>query len=162
MQPLYYRHPLAIHPCAKSTGGSCLSSKLWMEFMYFNAEIEPVDTSGDNVLTQVETHLKNKITADESLVLVAIDDNKAIGYSISEITQKLAASRKQTLGIIYDMAITAGHRRKGIGIAMLERIKAWFKKRGIKRIEISAVTKKPSVIHSGKNKVFRTPNRLCI
>ena len=33
-------------------------TKLWMEFMYFNAEIEPFDTSGDNVLTQVETHLR--------------------------------------------------------------------------------------------------------
>ena len=111
--------------------------KLWMEFMYFNAEIEPVDTSGDNVLTQVETHLRNKITSEDSLVLVAIADQKVIGYSISEITQKPSAFRKQTLGIVYDMVITAGHRRKGIGKEMLDRIKIWFNKRGIKRIEIS-------------------------
>lgn len=116
-------------------------TKLWMEFMYFNAEIEPFDTSGDNVLTKVETHLKNKITSDDSLILVAIVDKKVVGYSISEITQKPAAFRKQTLGIIYDMAVTAGHRRKGIGKAMLDRIKAWFKERDIKRIETSAVTK---------------------
>jgi len=117
-------------------------TKLWMEFTYFNAEIEPFDTSGDNVLSQVETHLKNKITSDGSLVLVAIDHNKVIGYSISEITQKPPALRNKNLGIIYDMAITADHRGKGIGKAMLDRIKAWFKERGIKRIEISAVTKK--------------------
>ena len=117
-------------------------TKLWMEFMYFNAEIEPFDTSGDNVLSQVETHLKNRITSDDALVVVAIDDNKVIGYSISEVTQKPSALRNKNLGIIYDMAITADHRGKGIGKAMLDRIKAWFKERDIKRIEISAVTKK--------------------
>ena len=116
-------------------------TKLWMEFMYFNAEIEPFDTSGDNVLTQVETHLKNKITSDNSLVLVAIDSNKVVGYSISETTQKRPSPRKQSLGIIYDMAITADQRGKGIGKEMLDQIKAWFKARDIKRIELSAVTK---------------------
>jgi GNAT superfamily N-acetyltransferase len=115
--------------------------KLWMEFMYFNAEIEPFDTSGDNVLTQVETHLRNKITSDGSLVLVATAEQKVVGYSISEITQKPPSSRKKNLGIIYDMAITAEQRGKGIGKEMLDRIKAWFKDRKIKRIEISPVTK---------------------
>ena len=116
-------------------------TKLWMEFMYFNAEIEPFDTSGDKVLTQVETHLKNKITSDDSLILVAIESNKVVGYSISEITRKRPSTRKKTLGIIYDMAITTDQRGKGIGKEMLDRIKAWFKDRDTKRIEISAVTK---------------------
>ena len=116
-------------------------TKLWMEFMYFNAEIEPFNTSGDKVLTQVETHLKNMIKSDDSLVLVAIDDQKLVGYSISQITQKPPYFREKTLGTIYDMAITASHRRKGIGKEMLNHIKAWFKERDIKRIEISVVTK---------------------
>jgi GNAT superfamily N-acetyltransferase len=116
-------------------------TKLWMEFMYFNADIEPIDTSGDKVLTQVEAHLKNRITSDDSLVLVAIADQKAVGYSISEITKKSPSVRKKNLGIIYDMVITADQRGKGFGKEMLDRIKTWFKDRDIKRIEISAVTK---------------------
>ncbi|UCD09629.1 MAG: GNAT family N-acetyltransferase [Dehalococcoidales bacterium] len=116
-------------------------TKLWIEFMYFNTEIEPFDTSGDNVLTQVETHLRNKITSDDSLVLVAMDDQKVVGYSISQITRMPPFSRGNTVGVIYDMAITASHRRKGIGKEMLDGIKTWFKERDIKRIEISVVTK---------------------
>ncbi|MBN2076323.1 MAG: GNAT family N-acetyltransferase [Dehalococcoidales bacterium] len=116
-------------------------TKLWMEFMYFNTDIEPFDTSGDNVLTQVETHLRKKIASDDSLVLVAMDDQKAVGYSISKITRMPPFSRGKTIGIIYDMAITASHRRKGIGKEMLESIKAWFKERNVKRIELSVVTK---------------------
>lgn len=116
-------------------------TRLWMEFLYFNAEIEPFDTSGDNVLTQAETHFRNRITSDDSLVLVAITDQKVVGYSISEITQKPPAFPKQSLGIIYDIAISTGHRGKGIGNKMLDRIEAWFKERGIRRIEISVVTK---------------------
>ena len=115
--------------------------KLWMEFMYFNADIEPIDSSGDKVLTQVETHLKNRITSDDSLILVATDNNKVVGYSISEITRKRPSTRKENFGIIYDMAITADQRGKGIGKEMLDRIKAWFKDHDIKRIEISTVTK---------------------
>ncbi|HEY95304.1 MAG TPA: GNAT family N-acetyltransferase [Dehalococcoidia bacterium] len=116
-------------------------TKLWMEFMYFNAEIEPFDTSGDNVLTQVETHLRNKIRSDDSLVLVSLDDQNVVGYSISQITRMPPFSRGKNIGVIYDMAVTASHRRKGIGKEMLDRIKAWFKERDIKRIEISVVTK---------------------
>lgn len=116
-------------------------TKLWMEFMYFNAEIEPFDTSGDKVLTQVETHLKNTIKSDDSLVLVAVEDQKSVGYSISQITQRPPYFREKTLGVIYDIAITASHRRKGIGKEMLDHIKAWFKQHHIQRIEISVVTK---------------------
>lgn len=116
-------------------------TKLWMEFMYFNTEIEPFDTSGDNVLTQVENHLRNKITSDDSLVLVAVEDQKVVGYSISQITRMPPFSRGKTIGVIYDMAVTASHRRKGIGKEMLDWIKTWFNNRGIKRIEISVVTK---------------------
>ena len=116
-------------------------TKLWMEFMYFNAEIEPFNTSGDNVLTQVETHLRNKITSDDSLVLIAIDDQKVVGYSISQTTLMPPFSRGKTIGVIYDMAVTASHRRKGIGKEMLDCIKAWFNERNINRIELSVVTK---------------------
>ncbi|UCC17446.1 MAG: hypothetical protein JSU58_02560, partial [Dehalococcoidales bacterium] len=73
-------------------------TKLWMEFMYFNTEIEPFDTSGDNVLTQVENHLRNKITSDDSLVLVAVEDQKVVGYSISQITRMPPFSRGKTIG----------------------------------------------------------------
>ena len=116
-------------------------TRLWMEFMYFNVEIEPFDTSGDNVLTQVETHLRNKIKSDDSLVLVAIDDQTVVGYSISQITRIPPFSRGKNVGIIYDMAITTSHRRKGIGKEMLDSIKTWFKEREINRIELSVVTK---------------------
>jgi len=108
--------------------------------MYFNAEIEPFDTSGDKVLTQVETHLRNKIMSEDSLVLVAIDQ-KLVGYSISQITQRPPFFREKTLGVIFDMAITSSYRRKGIGKEILDRIKTWFKKHDIPRIEISVVTK---------------------
>ena len=115
--------------------------RLWMEFMYFNAEIEPFDTSGDRVLTQVETHLRNEITSDDSLVLVAVDDEKVVGYSISRITRIPPFSRGKALGVIYDMAVTSSHRKRGIGRGMLDRIKTWFKERDIHRIELSVVTK---------------------
>ncbi|UCC18084.1 MAG: GNAT family N-acetyltransferase [Dehalococcoidales bacterium] len=90
---------------------------------------------------QVENHLINKITSDDSLVLVAVEDQKVVGYSISQITRMPPFSRGKTIGVIYDMAVTASHRRKGIGKEMLDWIKTWFNNRGIKRIEISVVTK---------------------
>ena len=76
-----------------------------------------------------------------ALVLVAVTDQKVVGYSISEIPRKPPSARNKYLGIIYDMAITADQRGKGIGKEMLDRIKTWFKDRDIKRIEISTVTK---------------------
>jgi ribosomal protein S18 acetylase RimI-like enzyme len=116
-------------------------TKLWMEFMYFNTAIEPFDTSGDNVLTQVETHLRNKITSDDSLVLIATDNQRVVGYSISQITRMPPFTRGKQLGVIYDMAVTASYRKKGIGKEILDQIKSWFKDRDIHRIELSVVTK---------------------
>ena len=116
-------------------------TKLWMEFMYFNTAIEPFDTSGDNVLTQVETHLRNKITSDDSLVLIATDNQRVVGYSISQITRRPPFTRGKQLGVIYDMAVTASYRKKGIGKEILDQIKSWFKDRDIHRIELSVVTK---------------------
>ncbi len=117
-------------------------TKLWMEFMYFNSEIEPYDTNGENVLTQVETHLKNMIDSEDSLLLVAIEDECVVGYSISSVTLRPSLFKGRDIGHIYDIAITTAHRGKGIGRRMLDRIKTWFESKNVDRIELSDITRK--------------------
>jgi len=115
--------------------------KLWMEATYFNCEAEPLEMKGKNVLDQVANHFKTKINSPDSLVLVALDEEKIVGYSYSTI---LLSTDKpvQNIGKIYDLVITTDYRRKGTGKKMLGAIKKWFNSRGITLLEPSPITRK--------------------
>jgi ribosomal protein S18 acetylase RimI-like enzyme len=121
--------------------------KLWEEFMEYSANIDASFTVRTDVVSKVERKLLRPFMKSKNhLVLVALDNEKVVGYSFSQIIYTLILAKYRKIGIIHDLFITNSHRRKGIGEKMYNEILNWFHSQGIKRIELQVIVKNQAAV----------------
>jgi len=117
-------------------------TRLWKEFIQFHIDIEPIWIPNEGAEDgQREEQTKPLMASGKGLVLVALDGEKVIGYSISEIKDPPRGSTRTEYGYIHHMAITEKYRRCGIGEQMFNEILKWFKLKGMDRIELDITSK---------------------
>jgi len=81
------------------------------------------------------------VKSDNSLVLVALDRGRVVGYSFSLINEPSNLEKREKYGYIHDVLITASYRRRGIGEEMLSEILKWFQSRNTDRVELEVLAK---------------------
>ncbi len=112
--------------------------ELWREFMDHHKDIDPRFPVREDAHIGFEQHLRELMGAEDTLILVALDGSRTVGFSISQVNKYPPIwVERETYGFIDTMAITADYRRQGIGEQMLNRIFEWFDSRDIDRIELS-------------------------
>jgi GNAT superfamily N-acetyltransferase len=117
-------------------------SRLWKEFIQFHIDVEPIWIPAEDAEQgQREEQTKPLMASDKGLVLVAMDGDEVIGYSISEIKPPPRGSARTEYGYIHHMAVTDQFRRTGVGEQMFNDILKWFKSKGMDRIELDITSK---------------------
>lgn len=111
--------------------------QLWVEFMDHHKDIDPRFPAREDAHISYEQHLREQMEAENTLVLVALDENRVVGYSVSQVNKypPIWVDREK-YGFIDTMGITADYRRKGVGEQILDRIFEWFSSQDIDRIEL--------------------------
>jgi GNAT superfamily N-acetyltransferase len=118
--------------------------EVWKEFMDFHTRIDPYlirKADGHIIFLNYARELMAK--PDENLLLVALDNGRVVGYSLSMVAKRAPVFEQQVYGLISDMAVMGSHRRKGVGEKMLAEIMKWFRSKGINRMELSVAHGNP-------------------
>ena len=114
--------------------------QLWLEFMNFTREIVPVFALREGALPVFEReYLRPAMAAENSLVLVALDGERVVGYSYSLFVEPAKIEKREKQGYIHDMFVTADYRRRGIGKKMYDEILKWFRSEAINRVELEVL-----------------------
>jgi GNAT superfamily N-acetyltransferase len=112
--------------------------KLWWEFMLFHEEIDAWFTPREGSIPGFEENAVRRIMQSEKgHVLVALDKDRVVGFSLSEIQGPSKGMAREKWGYIDTMAVTEACRRKGVGQKMLDEILAWFRSKGVERVELN-------------------------
>jgi ribosomal protein S18 acetylase RimI-like enzyme len=137
--------------------------RLWRDFMQFSEDIDPIFTPREGTLQITEEkYLRPALKAENSLVLVALDGEKVVGYSYSLIIDPSDAWKRKKYGNIHDLFITAGYRRQGIGEKIYIEILKWFHAEGIDRIELQVIARNQAAYSFWKKHGFTDfQNTLC-
>ena len=114
---------------------------LWEEFARFHEPLDPRYPMKDDARVGYEIHLREEIDANNTRVLVVLDDDRVVGYVMAKIKKIGEAWKREKYGYIEEMAVTADSRRHGIGSRLLEEILDWFKSEDIEMIEVSVAAK---------------------
>jgi ribosomal protein S18 acetylase RimI-like enzyme len=116
--------------------------KLWLEFMQFSQDIDPIFAPRDGAIPVFEKQeLRPFMKSENNLVLVAIDGEKVVGYSFSLINEPGNLVKRKKFGYIHDLFITKSYRRRGIGEKMYDEILKWFHAKDIDRVELQLIAK---------------------
>lgn len=90
--------------------------------------------AGEKWVAWLLSHLQSK----DSLVLVAEDNGKIVGYSLSTIKPNVPIYVVDKLGHMHDLYIEPEYRGKGVGKTFFQHVMTWLKKKRIKYVSIGA------------------------
>jgi ribosomal protein S18 acetylase RimI-like enzyme len=113
--------------------------ELWHEFMDFHAAFGAYFGRAEDSDEEFRGWLTQRLEADRSLLLVAEIDGRTIGYLLGADADRPPVFALRRYGMIFDLAVTASHRRRGVGSALLERAMEWFEARGLERVELNVL-----------------------
>ena len=83
-------------------------------------------------------YLKRLLSGDSFIALAALSDEKVVGGLAAYELQKFEQERSEIY--IYDLAVSAKHRRKGVATALIEKLKKIAVERGAYVIFVQADT----------------------
>lgn len=84
--------------------------------------------------------LTSQMALTNSCVLVAVYRNLIVGYCLATVMQLPPVFAQRLYGDIFDLAVTESHRRRGVGEKLFAAAQAWFKSRGVRRMETRVAT----------------------
>jgi ribosomal protein S18 acetylase RimI-like enzyme len=122
--------------------------RLWLEFMRFSEDIDPIFTVREGAETDFEKKfLHPRMNDNNSLVLVALDGEKMVAYSVSQIQEDLKVIKPEikTASIVH-LFVTKDYRRRGIGEKMYAEMLRWFHARDINRVELQVIVRNKSAV----------------
>jgi ribosomal protein S18 acetylase RimI-like enzyme len=122
--------------------------KLWLEFMQYHADIDPIIAPGDDFFTRgldstsdfENKFLRPAMKSEKSLVQLAKDGQKIVGYSIADILE-IPNSEIKLCGFVNHLYVVKDYRRRGIGEKMYTEILKWFRSKGINVVELQLMAK---------------------
>lgn len=113
--------------------------RLWREMMDFHAELEPrfrplPSPEGERAW---EKHLRENVWGnDEWGVFVAEEDGKLLGHIVGMLRDQVPVFEPERYGYITDVVVDPEARRHGVGEALFEALRAWFRERGASHIQL--------------------------
>ncbi|MGD1118650.1 MAG: GNAT family N-acetyltransferase [Dehalococcoidales bacterium] len=108
--------------------------KLWVEFMEYTVDIEPIPWFE-------KEHLRPAMQDPNSLILVASDGDKTVGYAYALIMEPLTVETRGKYGNIHDLFVARDCRRRGVGEQLYKAMLKWFCARDIERVELHIISR---------------------
>ena len=114
--------------------------ELWEELMDFHQIRDPLFTRARNGSRLFAKFVEENLRNDAARVLVATVADQIVGYCQGMLDQHPPALAEPQYGQILDFMVTAEHRQAGIGEQMCEALCDWFRREGMRRIEVRHAT----------------------
>ncbi len=113
--------------------------RLWREMMDFHAQVEPrfrpaPAPAGEQAW---EKHVRDDIWGREDwCVFVAEKEGELIGQIMGTLRDPYPVFKPGRYGYVTDIVVDPAVRRGGVGQALFEALKAWFRERGASHLEL--------------------------
>jgi ribosomal protein S18 acetylase RimI-like enzyme len=118
-------------------------TELWIEFIDFHQDFDSFFSRAKKGHERFADFVRENIDNSEWLVLLAVENDKPIGYCMSAVMTYPPVFDMKLYGFIQDLAVTESHRRRGAGSRLVEETLRWFRKQGVKRVEVQVATTNP-------------------
>jgi ribosomal protein S18 acetylase RimI-like enzyme len=91
-----------------------------------------------------EKYLRGLIGEKDAAVFVAQENGKLVGYLVARVLEDPPVLKIRRKGVITDIFVERGYRKRGIGQKLTERALKWFRKQNLQFAELSVYVKNTS------------------
>ncbi len=103
----------------------------------YHRKIDDYYKTGKQVSKAFKNYLQQIINSKNHLILIAQNDNLAIGYFIGEISPAKPFLTPEKTGRISDAFVVEKYRGRGLGEKLFDKMLQWFDKHNVAYIELS-------------------------
>ena len=120
--------------------------RLWREMMDFHHQVEPrfrplPPPAGEQAW---ERYLRQDIWGNEDWgVFVAEADGRLIGQIMGVLRDSVPVFEPEQFGYVTDVVVDPAARRSGVGLALFEALKAWFRERDVPCLQLQVAHNNP-------------------
>ncbi|MGD8997834.1 MAG: GNAT family N-acetyltransferase [Anaerolineae bacterium] len=113
--------------------------RLWREMMDFHAQLEPrfrpkPSPDGERAW---EAYLQQDIWDSEDWgVFVAAEDGRLVGQIMGNLRSTVPVFEPEDYGYVTDIVVDPQARRRGVGKALFQALKSWFRERGVSHLQL--------------------------
>jgi GNAT superfamily N-acetyltransferase len=111
--------------------------KMWKKFMNFHGHIDPNFFVVPGAEKSYRKHLLKHITRKNMTVLIAVKEKKILGSCMLSLHANPPIFKLKKIGFIEEMFVADEYQRTGVGSALLKVGFTWFKKKGMRRVELT-------------------------
>ena len=117
--------------------------ELWRRLMLYHADFDPWCELLENAEQQYSEFIAKAIEDDRSLFLLAVEDDKTVGYIYGNIRENPPVIREYRQFYLEDMFVRPEYRGRGIGKILLDKTIEWVKAKNIEKIQLDVHLKNP-------------------
>lgn len=121
--------------------------QLWREMMDFHARLEPrfrplPTPAGERAW---EKHLREHVWGNEDwCVFVAEADGRLVGQIMGMLRDSVPVFEPGRHGYVTDVVVDPAARRSGVGRALFDALKGWFRERSVSHLELMVAHDNPA------------------
>ncbi|OPZ87572.1 MAG: putative acetyltransferase [bacterium ADurb.Bin429] len=116
---------------------------LWVELMSFHAGLDIRFGIPDGGRVKYIRHVTPMLHDDMCRLLVAIIDERVVGYLLAYVAENPPIFPTPRYGFIADLCVTAVCRRRGVGKRLVDDVLAWFCRQGLTSIQLNVAHHNP-------------------
>lgn len=111
---------------------------------------------GEGVESGYARFLESQSRADDSLVLVAEQDGRIVGYVYAAIEPLSWKDLREECGFIHDLLVTEEARGGGVGTALLDRAIEWLREQQMPRVVLGTAAQNVNARRLFERRGFRS------
>ncbi|GBD28932.1 Acetyltransferase YpeA [bacterium HR32] len=111
--------------------------ELWGELARLHERLDGAFALSRTWRRAYEEYLSHLLGREDVLVVVAESQGELVGLAVGRITLLPAFFRRRRRGYIQDVYTREGYRGQGLGRALVARLEAWMRERGVRRVELT-------------------------
>ena len=116
---------------------------LWEELMDFHVVRDGRFARAADGAERFRDYVTERLSDEASRLLVAEADGVVAGYCLVAVCRFPPVFAERDYVAVYDLAVTAALRRKGVGERLFQSARDWCAERGMKRIEVGIALSNP-------------------
>jgi ribosomal protein S18 acetylase RimI-like enzyme len=110
-------------------GVLALCREFFDEYEAYDEELFDLDNLTD---ADISGRFLESLDSDSSATVVALDGDRIVGYALLAVREQPGFYKVKRIGTVAGLMVASGCRRRGIGTRLLNEIKAYYRKKGIK------------------------------
>lgn len=120
--------------------------ELWDELMTLHESLDQRFTRRSGATEPFEVFVRHNVDSEAAIVLVAEVEDAVVGWCMAVEAELPPVFDVKPIGEIYDLVVTAGKRRQGIGRRLVDEVCGWARERDLGRIDLRASVRNPEAL----------------